>query len=88
MKSSVSVCHSAVRLRDERLSLIKECISQCPTTYKQSTLLLELARLLRVSGNAHTPSITRTHHLSEFTRCRHAVLKQDHDDDDDDCNSK
>lgn len=46
----------AVRLRDERLSLIKECITQCPTAYKQSTLLLELARLLRVSGNVHTSS--------------------------------
>lgn len=41
---------SAVRLRADRLSLVKECISQCPTAYKQSTLLLSLARLLRVAG--------------------------------------
>ncbi|XP_053503129.1 NBAS subunit of NRZ tethering complex isoform X1 [Ictalurus furcatus] len=46
----VKVLPLQVRLRDDRLSLIKECIAQCPTAYKQSTLLLELARLLRVSG--------------------------------------
>ncbi|KAI4898258.1 hypothetical protein NFI96_033076, partial [Prochilodus magdalenae] len=47
----VKVLPLQVRLRDDRLSLIKECISQCPTAYKQSTLLLELARLLRVAGD-------------------------------------
>ncbi|XP_060740193.1 NBAS subunit of NRZ tethering complex isoform X1 [Tachysurus vachellii] len=47
----VKVLPLQVRLRDDRLSLIKECITQCPTAYKQSTLLLELARLLRVSGD-------------------------------------
>ncbi|KAF7694273.1 hypothetical protein HF521_008026 [Silurus meridionalis] len=46
----VKVLPLQVRLRDDRLSLIKECVSQCSTAYKQSTLLLELARLLRVSG--------------------------------------
>ncbi|KAL7888773.1 hypothetical protein AOLI_G00037470 [Acnodon oligacanthus] len=48
---SLKVLPLQVRLRDVRLSLIKECISQCPTAYKQSTLLLELARLLRVAGD-------------------------------------
>lgn len=47
----VKVLPLQVRLRDDCLSLIKECISQCPTAYKQSTLLLELARLLRVAGD-------------------------------------
>uniref|UniRef100_A0AAR2K9U6 Neuroblastoma-amplified sequence N-terminal domain-containing protein n=1 Tax=Pygocentrus nattereri TaxID=42514 RepID=A0AAR2K9U6_PYGNA len=47
----VKVLPLQVRLRDDRLSLIKECISQCLTAYKQSTLLLELARLLRVAGD-------------------------------------
>ncbi|XP_036438220.1 neuroblastoma-amplified sequence isoform X2 [Colossoma macropomum] len=47
----VKVLPLQVRLRDDRLSLIKECILQCPTAYKQSTLLLELARLLRVAGD-------------------------------------
>ncbi|KAL6485772.1 hypothetical protein MHYP_G00051640 [Metynnis hypsauchen] len=47
----VKVLPLQVRLRDDRLSLIKECISQCPNAYKQSTLLLELARLLRVAGD-------------------------------------
>ncbi|XP_066532404.1 NBAS subunit of NRZ tethering complex [Hoplias malabaricus] len=47
----VKVLPLQVRLCEDRLSLIKECISQCPTAYKQSTLLLELARLLRVAGD-------------------------------------
>ncbi|TSL47624.1 Neuroblastoma-amplified sequence [Bagarius yarrelli] len=47
----VKVLPLQVRLRGDRLSLIKQCIAQCPTAYKQSTLLLELARLLRVSGD-------------------------------------
>ncbi|TRZ02417.1 hypothetical protein DNTS_034472, partial [Danionella cerebrum] len=40
-----------VRLRTDRLSLIKECISQSSTAYKQSLHLLNLARLLRVAGD-------------------------------------
>ncbi|XP_072534996.1 NBAS subunit of NRZ tethering complex isoform X2 [Salminus brasiliensis] len=47
----VKVLPLQVRLQDDCLSLIKECISQCPTAYKQSTLMLELARLLRVAGD-------------------------------------
>ncbi|XP_062857972.1 NBAS subunit of NRZ tethering complex [Trichomycterus rosablanca] len=46
----IKVLPLQVRLRDDRLSLIKECIAQCSGAYKQSTLLLELARLLRVAG--------------------------------------
>uniref|UniRef100_A0A3Q3AG74 NBAS subunit of NRZ tethering complex n=1 Tax=Kryptolebias marmoratus TaxID=37003 RepID=A0A3Q3AG74_KRYMA len=40
-----------VRLRSDRLSLIEECVSHCSTAYKQSTTLLDLASLLRVSGD-------------------------------------
>ncbi|KAM6915430.1 NBAS subunit of NRZ tethering complex [Xenentodon cancila] len=40
-----------VRLRSDRLSLIEECIAHCSTAYKQSTTLLNLASLLRVSGD-------------------------------------
>uniref|UniRef100_A0A673JYD9 Neuroblastoma-amplified sequence N-terminal domain-containing protein n=1 Tax=Sinocyclocheilus rhinocerous TaxID=307959 RepID=A0A673JYD9_9TELE len=47
----VKVLPLQVRLRTDRLSLIKQCISQCPTAYRQSTLLLSLARLLRVAGD-------------------------------------
>ncbi|KAA0708511.1 Neuroblastoma-amplified sequence [Triplophysa tibetana] len=47
----VKVLPLQVRLRADRLSLVKECISQCPTAYKQSTLLLSLAKLLRVAGD-------------------------------------
>lgn len=60
---------SAVRLRTDRLSLIKECISQCPTAYRQSTLLLSLARLLRVAGKNRmktSHSISLTVHLCMF----------------------
>uniref|UniRef100_A0A4W3IP51 NBAS subunit of NRZ tethering complex n=1 Tax=Callorhinchus milii TaxID=7868 RepID=A0A4W3IP51_CALMI len=39
-----------VRMRIDRLSLIKECINQCPSAYKQSKKLLRLADLLRVAG--------------------------------------
>uniref|UniRef100_UPI00398F3E93 NBAS subunit of NRZ tethering complex n=1 Tax=Pristiophorus japonicus TaxID=55135 RepID=UPI00398F3E93 len=39
-----------VRLCSDRLRLIKECITQCPTAYKQSKKLLGLADLLRVAG--------------------------------------
>ncbi|XP_043920727.1 neuroblastoma-amplified sequence [Protopterus annectens] len=47
----VKILPLQVRLRSDRLSLIKECISQCPTAYKQSGKLLVLADLLRVSGD-------------------------------------
>ncbi|KAI7799761.1 putative neuroblastoma-amplified sequence [Triplophysa rosa] len=47
----VKVLPLQVRLRADRLSLVKECISQCSTAYKQSTLLLSLAKLLRVAGD-------------------------------------
>ncbi|XP_060709523.1 NBAS subunit of NRZ tethering complex isoform X1 [Hemiscyllium ocellatum] len=39
-----------VRMCSDRLRLIKECITQCPTAYKQSKKLLILADLLRVAG--------------------------------------
>ncbi|XP_016150497.1 neuroblastoma-amplified sequence [Sinocyclocheilus grahami] len=50
-KMELSAPPQALRLRTDRLSLIKQCISQCPTAYRQSTLLLSLARLLRVAGD-------------------------------------
>lgn len=39
-----------VRLCSDRLGLIKDCLSQLPTNYKQSAKLLGLANLLRVAG--------------------------------------
>lgn len=39
-----------VRLHSDRLNLIKECLCQSPTCYKQSAKLLGLAELLRVAG--------------------------------------
>ncbi|XP_072107378.1 NBAS subunit of NRZ tethering complex isoform X1 [Mobula birostris] len=48
---SVKILPMQVRLCSERLKLIKECISQCPTAYKQSKKLLRLADLLRVGGH-------------------------------------
>uniref|UniRef100_G3PAX7 NBAS subunit of NRZ tethering complex n=1 Tax=Gasterosteus aculeatus aculeatus TaxID=481459 RepID=G3PAX7_GASAC len=48
---SVSILPLQVRLRSNRLSLIEECIAHCPTAYKQSTTLLNLASLLRVAGD-------------------------------------
>uniref|UniRef100_A0A1A7XPK9 Neuroblastoma amplified sequence n=1 Tax=Iconisemion striatum TaxID=60296 RepID=A0A1A7XPK9_9TELE len=48
---SVRILPLQVRLRSDRLSLIEECIARCPTAYKQSTTLLSLASLLRVSGD-------------------------------------
>uniref|UniRef100_A0A3B4YXD6 NBAS subunit of NRZ tethering complex n=1 Tax=Seriola lalandi dorsalis TaxID=1841481 RepID=A0A3B4YXD6_SERLL len=48
---SVSILPLQVRLRSDRLSLIKECIAYCSTAYKQSTTLLSLATLLRVAGD-------------------------------------
>nr|XP_006006206.1 PREDICTED: neuroblastoma-amplified sequence isoform X2 [Latimeria chalumnae] len=49
----VKILPLQVRLCSDRLSLIKECITQCQTAYKQSTKLLGLANLLRVAGNDH-----------------------------------
>ncbi|XP_062934225.1 NBAS subunit of NRZ tethering complex isoform X2 [Cynocephalus volans] len=46
----VKILPLQVRLCTDRISLIKECISQSPTCYKQSTKLLGLAELLRVAG--------------------------------------
>nr|XP_048701495.1 NBAS subunit of NRZ tethering complex isoform X1 [Caretta caretta] len=43
-----------VRLCSDRLSLIKDCIAQLPTNYKQSAKLLGLADLLRVAGDDQT----------------------------------
>ncbi|XP_015247730.1 PREDICTED: neuroblastoma-amplified sequence [Cyprinodon variegatus] len=48
---SVCILPLQVRLRSNRLSLIEECITQCSTAYKQSATLLNLASLLRVSGD-------------------------------------
>lgn len=45
------VCLSSlVRLCSDRIGLIKECICQSPTCYRQSAKLLGLADLLRVAG--------------------------------------
>lgn len=46
----VKILPLQVRLCSDRLGLIKECICQSPTCYKQSTKLLGLAELLRVAG--------------------------------------
>ncbi|XP_029451786.1 neuroblastoma-amplified sequence [Rhinatrema bivittatum] len=40
-----------VRLCSDRLSLVKTCIAESPTNYKQSAKLLCLANLLRVAGD-------------------------------------
>uniref|UniRef100_A0A3P9P6K2 NBAS subunit of NRZ tethering complex n=1 Tax=Poecilia reticulata TaxID=8081 RepID=A0A3P9P6K2_POERE len=48
---SVRILPLQVRLQSNRLSLIEECIAQCSTAYKQSATLLNLASLLRVSGD-------------------------------------
>ncbi|KAM9317014.1 NBAS subunit of NRZ tethering complex [Gastrophryne carolinensis] len=50
----VKVLPLQVRLCSERLSLIKRCISQSSTSYKQASKLLTLAHLLRVAGNEET----------------------------------
>ncbi|XP_053317315.1 NBAS subunit of NRZ tethering complex [Spea bombifrons] len=47
----VKILPLQVRLCADRLSLIKKCISQSATSYKQSAKLLALASLLRVAGN-------------------------------------
>ncbi|XP_072559088.1 NBAS subunit of NRZ tethering complex isoform X2 [Paramormyrops kingsleyae] len=46
----VKILPLQVRLRSDRLTVIQECIAQCPTAYKQASLLLDLAGLLRVAG--------------------------------------
>ncbi|XP_048858218.1 NBAS subunit of NRZ tethering complex isoform X2 [Brienomyrus brachyistius] len=46
----VKILPLQVRLRSDRLTLIQECIAHCPTAYKQASLLLDLAGLLRVAG--------------------------------------
>ncbi|XP_046872419.1 neuroblastoma-amplified sequence isoform X2 [Hypomesus transpacificus] len=47
---NVNILPLQVRLRTNRLSLVEECFSQCSSAYKQSSLLLNLATLLRVAG--------------------------------------
>uniref|UniRef100_A0A8C9VPQ5 NBAS subunit of NRZ tethering complex n=1 Tax=Scleropages formosus TaxID=113540 RepID=A0A8C9VPQ5_SCLFO len=47
----VKILPLQVRLRSDRLTLIRECVKQCPTAYRQSALLLDLAALLRVAGD-------------------------------------
>ncbi|XP_053141424.1 NBAS subunit of NRZ tethering complex isoform X2 [Hemicordylus capensis] len=47
----VKILPLQVRLCSDRLSLIKECLSQLPANYKQSAKLLGLANLLRVAGD-------------------------------------
>ncbi|KAM5316025.1 NBAS subunit of NRZ tethering complex isoform 2-T2 [Glossophaga mutica] len=46
----VKVLPLQVRLCADRVGLIKECICQAPTCYKQAAKLLGLAELLRVAG--------------------------------------
>uniref|UniRef100_A0A452VGD1 NBAS subunit of NRZ tethering complex n=1 Tax=Ursus maritimus TaxID=29073 RepID=A0A452VGD1_URSMA len=46
----VKILPLQVRLCSDRISLIKECICQSPTCYRQSAKLLGLAELLRVAG--------------------------------------
>jgi hypothetical protein len=50
--NSLTCLSFVVRLCSDRISLIKECISQSPTCYKQSVKLLGLAELLKVAGNS------------------------------------
>uniref|UniRef100_A0A670I1X9 NBAS subunit of NRZ tethering complex n=1 Tax=Podarcis muralis TaxID=64176 RepID=A0A670I1X9_PODMU len=47
----VKILPLQVRLCSDRLSLIKECLLQLPTSYKQSAKLLGLANLLKVAGD-------------------------------------
>ncbi|XP_060044395.1 NBAS subunit of NRZ tethering complex [Erinaceus europaeus] len=46
----VNILPLQVRLCSDRIGLVKECISQCPTCYRQAAKLLGLAELLRVAG--------------------------------------
>ena len=54
IKSLTPVLFSTVRLCSDRLSLIKDCLAQMSTNYKQSAKLLGLANLLRVAGKLLT----------------------------------
>ncbi|KAF1512359.1 Neuroblastoma-amplified sequence, partial [Eudyptula albosignata] len=56
----VKILPLQVRLCSDRLSLIKDCLAQLSTNYKQSAKLLGLANLLRVAGKPimQHPSIT------------------------------
>ncbi|XP_031960030.1 neuroblastoma-amplified sequence isoform X3 [Corvus moneduloides] len=47
----VKILPLQVRLCSDRLGLIKDCLAQTSTNYKQSAKLLELANLLRVAGD-------------------------------------
>uniref|UniRef100_A0A803XU25 NBAS subunit of NRZ tethering complex n=1 Tax=Meleagris gallopavo TaxID=9103 RepID=A0A803XU25_MELGA len=47
----VKILPLQVRLCSDRLGLVKDCLSQLPTNYKQSAKLLGLANLLRVAGD-------------------------------------
>ncbi|XP_051634205.1 NBAS subunit of NRZ tethering complex isoform X2 [Manacus candei] len=47
----VKILPLQVRLCSDRLSLIKDCLAQMSTNYKQSAKLLGLANLLRVAGD-------------------------------------
>ncbi|XP_064911947.1 NBAS subunit of NRZ tethering complex isoform X2 [Columba livia] len=47
----VKILPLQVRLCSDRLSLIKDCLAQLSTNYKQSAKLLGLANLLRVAGD-------------------------------------
>ncbi|NXY05652.1 NBAS protein, partial [Pteruthius melanotis] len=49
----VKILPLQVRLCSDRLSLIKDCLAQMSTSYKQSAKILELANLLRVAGDDH-----------------------------------
>ncbi|XP_041043793.1 neuroblastoma-amplified sequence isoform X1 [Carcharodon carcharias] len=51
---NMNILPMQVRMCSDRLQLIKECIAQCPTAYKQSKKLLGLADLLRVAGQDKT----------------------------------
>ncbi|KAF6105050.1 NBAS subunit of NRZ tethering complex [Phyllostomus discolor] len=46
----VKILPLQVRLCSDRVGLIKECVRQAPTCYKQAAKLLGLAELLRVAG--------------------------------------
>ncbi|XP_063298217.1 NBAS subunit of NRZ tethering complex [Pelobates fuscus] len=50
----VKILPLQVRLCSNRLSLIKKCISQCSTSYKQPAKLLTLAHLLKVTASEET----------------------------------
>ncbi|NXA37259.1 NBAS protein, partial [Eudromia elegans] len=47
----VKILPLQVRLCSDRLSLIKDCLTQSPSNYKQSAKLLGLANLLRIAGD-------------------------------------